>query len=220
MRFVDLQDEVKDLVNFTEAADKDFELVRIKGALNRRYESELLIAQQQGGATWFHVNQSVTWTGSTATLVLPAGLSKASLIELSDITDNDPGYPLPGEVFWLDHRTLQWGENGPAADKTIRLTYLSRPVTMVNDADEPELIPPEFRMLLVWSAAVFLRTKADEGSPQEWRHELNEARLNFWKTISRGRPHNVGSGVSKWREASVSGAQVTQDGSSISQDNN
>jgi hypothetical protein len=221
MRFIDLQNEVADLVGFTDGAvsNSGFSTDIIKRAINRRYEAETLLAQQHGRRSWFHKVQSFTWSSGEETLTVPASISSAAIIRLEDITNNDPGSSLPPEVFWKDNKTLQWGSTSPGSDITIRATYFARPVEMVNDADEPELIPPEMRMLLVWSAAVFLRQKADEGAPGQWLEMLNEERMTFWKWLSKARPQSdTASGA--FYDITIDGAQVTQDGASISQDNN
>jgi hypothetical protein len=220
VRFVDIQDEVKDLINFTSAADQDFTLNQVKKAINRAYEREVLRAQQAGYRLWFHKTDEFTWPASSVTRELPSGLQQALILTLEDVTDVDPGTPLPHEVHWKDNRTLQWGQEGPASARTVRATYYARPTALVNDGDEPELIPPEQRMLLVWSSAVLIRQKADEGAPQDWKDELREARFDFWKAISRGRPYYGSGQGSKWQDPSITGAQATQDGSSINQDNN
>jgi len=200
-------------------ADQDFTETQVKKAINSRYALECLHGQQQGRRTWFHRVQSFTWAASSTTLVLPPSVSQAGIMTFEDITDRDPGYPLPSLVFWLDSRTLQWGDTSPGSARTIRATYFARPVDMVSGSDEPELIPPEYHMLLVWSAAIYLRQKADEGAPPAWLEQLNEERLNYWKAISRPRPSS-GGGPGSLYDITVSGAQVTQDGSSINQDNN
>lgn len=212
--------ELKDLLNFTSGvADQDFSDVQLKRALNKRYALECILGQQHGKRTWFHKQQTFTWPASEETLQLPQQIEQAGIYHLEDITDRDPGYPLPAMVFWLDNKTLQWGDTSPGTARTIRATYFARPGDMVAEHDEPDLIPPEHRMLIVWSAAVFLRQKADEGAPPSWMEQLNEERLNFWKAMSKGRPSN-GTGTGSLYDIHISGAQVDQDGSSINQDNN
>ena len=222
MRFKELQDEVADLVGFTDGAvsNSGFSSAQIKKALNLRYKTETLLAQQEGRKVWFHKTQQFTWPSATTTLTLPSTVDQVNLIRFEDVTTHDPGDPLPGEVFWKDNRTLQWGATSPAQDTTIRATYFARPAEMVNDNDEPELIPPEHRMVLVWSAAIYLRQKADERAPGDWTLELNEARMNLWKALSRGRPLSGNGGPGSYYDIAISGAQADQDGSSINQDNN
>ena len=196
MNFLELQDEVSDLVNFTTGVtDQDFTTAQIKKALNFRYKKEVAVGQQEGGRNWFKKIQSVTWPVNQITLVLPSQISRVGIIRIEDITSIDPGFEVMvselgdyGDVFWLDNNTLQYGQTGPNEAKTLRFTYLARAAEMVSDDDVPELIPDELHMLLVWSAAAYLRLKADEAVPNGWMQELDEARLDFWKMVSRGRP--------------------------------
>lgn len=221
MRFSELISEVQDLLNFNpSAADQDFTEAQVKKALNIRYGLECNMGQMHGRRTWFHRVQSITWTSGEETLLLPSSVSQAGIMKLEDITDRDPGYPLPETVFWKDSKTLQWGDTAPGSDRTIRVTYFARPVDLVAAGDEPELIPPEHHMLLVWSAAIYLRQKADESVPQTWLEQHYEERLNFWKAMSRSRPMSGLGGPGSMYDITVSGDQVTQDGSSINQDNN
>lgn len=221
MNFLEIQDEVKDLLNFTSGtADQDFTDLQIRRSINRRYAREVAVAQQHGGMTWFHKVQEFTWETSDVTLTLPSELDGANIIMFEDVTDSDPGDGLPSGVFWKDNRTLQWGDAGPTSDRTLRLTYMARPLEMASDNDAPELIPAHLRMLLVWSAAIYLKWKAEETAPNDWKSELEEHRLDYWKYISRGRPFlGQGARVNKWPDLSIVGAQADQDGSSISQDN-
>lgn len=219
MNFLELQNEVRDLINFTSGTtDQDYTTAQVQKAINVRYALEVLIGQQHGKRTWFQKFFEFTWPASAETVTIPTNINQAQVLKFEDITNRDPGDPLPASIFWKDNQTLQWGSTSPAQDTTIRATYLARPAEMVNDSDEPSLISPEHHMLLVWSSAIYLRQKADENAPGAWLEQLHEDRLTYWKALSRGRPL-AGGGPAAYYDVLVSGAQVDQDGSSIGQDN-
>lgn len=195
MNFLDMQNEVKDLINFTAAADADFTDAKVKGAINARYKHEVVQAKQHGSRDWFRTKQAFTWPGSTVSITLPSGLERGDLVLFEDCTTTDPGVPLifdsfghAGDVHWLDHRKLQWGTSGPGSDRTLKVTYLAQAELLVDDEQEPLLIQPEHRMLLVWSAACYLRLKADERIPDDWKTAYREHQMDYWKAVSRGRP--------------------------------
>ena len=170
---------------------------------------------------------SGTWAASTATMTVPNVVNQTTFLWLEDVTDNDPGYELSiasdslsgAEIFWLDNRTLQWGEDGPSVAKTLRFHYLARPVEMVNGNEIPDLVPEDFHELLVLSAGVYLRFKADEGAPETWRAALDEARLDFWKEVSIARPRAAGRSIRRV-DALADYDAPSQDRSSISSDQN
>jgi len=87
---------------------------------------------------------------------------------------------------------------------------------LINDSDTPDFFPDGHRELLWWSTACDLRKRADEEVPQIWYTTLEELRMDFWKHISYGRPqYGNESSVMNISDVSISGAQATQDGSSI-----
>ena len=228
MDFKGLQDEVSDWINFTAGvAQQDFTTAQLKKAINAAYKREVAKARQEGGSNFFVKYNTATWTASASTLVVPNIVNQTTFLWLEDITDNDPGYELSisdnslsgSELFWLDNRTLQWGEDGPSVAKTLRFHYLARPVDMVGDSEIPDLIPEDFHELIVLSAGVYLRFKADEMAPAEWKGALNEARMDFWKEVSIGRPRASGRTVRRINALSDYDAP-SQDRSSISSDQN
>ena len=193
MNFKELQDEVSDLLNFNSSqTDQDFTTSQIKKAINRGYLRETTKARQEGLSSHFKTRTDITWPSGSLTFSLP---QKRFLINMDDITDQDPGRmmtfsdnPLAGDLFWLDRNTMQWGESGPSSDKSLRAEFFSYPETLLNDDDEPSIIGPEHHELLFYSAAIDLRTRADEAAPMEWLRQQMELRIDLYKDLSRGRP--------------------------------
>lgn len=197
MNFLELQTEVKDLLNFNSGqTDQDFTTTQVKNAINRAYDREIVRARQHAMKAYFQKTDTLSWPASQLTMPLPANLKYKDLIRITDTTNADPGYELvfddtaqTADVFWKDSNTLQWGSAGPSQAKTLRFEYIASAVKMVADIDEPLLLPPEFHELLVWSAAIDLRRRADEASPGEWQAAYKELQTDLWKHVMRGRPH-------------------------------
>ena len=228
MNFLELQTEVQDWINFTAGvSDQDFSTDQIKRAINQAYKREVRKGRQEGGSNWFRKNMPQTWAASTTTLTLSDIFNQTNLLWVEDVTDSDPGYQVSigtdsfsnSEIFWLDNRTLQYGDSGPSTARTLRFHYMARPVDMVNDAEIPDLVPDDFHELLVLSAGVYLRYKADEMAPGEWKAALDEVRMDYWKEIALGRPRSTGQGVRRV-DAQADYDAPAQDRSSISTDNN
>ena len=196
MNFKELQDEVSDLLNFNSSqTDQDFTTSQIKKSINRAYLRETNKARQEGLSSYFKAVTTFTWPSGSKTFALPGNIQKRFIINMDDITDQDPGRmltfsdnPLVGDLFWLDRNTIQWGEDGPGADKSIRVEFFVYPETLLNDDDEPSIIGPEHHELLYYSAAIDLRTRADEAAPMEWLRQQMELRIDLYKDLSRGRP--------------------------------
>ena len=51
-------------------------------------------------------------------------------------------------------------------------------------------------------------------------YDLHDARLDYWKLLSRGRPHISSGTGTVLVNSNISGNQAPQDGRSINQDNN
>jgi len=204
MDFAELQDETKELLNFNASqADQDFTLAQVKSALNRAYRREYVRARQEGSRRYFISTTDVSWTAGSATLELPTRLQGAQIIRVTDVTNSNPGSELvfsdfgnTGDLFWLNRNTLQWGESGPGATKTLRFEYFPKITKMVEDDDEPNLVPPEHHDIIFWSAAIDLRNRADEMAPQAWLIERESLRMDLWKDISKNRPHTDTIGIS------------------------
>lgn len=212
MNFKELQDEVSELINFNSLqADQDFSATQIKNAINRAYAREYRKARQEGIRSFFFAYRDLTWDNGSLTMSLPEGMRGAQICKITDVTDDssgsgyhivvyDGGDPpegspswtsqsFSGAVFWKDRNTLQWGTSGPSEDKTLRFEFMAEPEKMANDDDVPELIPSDHHELIFYSASIDLRTRADEMAPPSWMSEREELRMDFYKDVSRGRPH-------------------------------
>lgn len=193
-------DELSFVLNFNEnQVSQDFSASRLRKALQWGYETVVRMAKIEGQKRWFKKNGTYTWASGVVRLALPNNFHQKSLLALWDATQNSPGFPLQvregfddGELFWYDNRTLQWGTQGPAADKTIFVEYLAEPevipVSTDFDAAEYDLVPPGHHWLIIYEAAVFLKEIADENVPQRIVTRLEEARHDYWKFLSLGRP--------------------------------
>lgn len=192
MNFGELVDLTGYILNFNDTqTDQDFSSKRLKQTLNLVYTSEINKAKQEGGKDYFTKLYTFTWPASQVTITLPFSLQQADLLGFEDITNTDPGIPVGVGgplVFWKDNKTLQWSSDGPPETLTIRVSYLASPAKMVDDADEPDLIPRDYRELLAWSAACWMRTVGDEGIPQMFAMKLDELRMDYYKQIALGRP--------------------------------
>ena len=198
MNFKELQDEVSELINFNSLqADQDFSALQIKKAVNRSYAREYRKARQEGIRRYFTTTLDITWSANTVTIELPNGLKHAQLCKVTDVSATDPGTAIVfdergflGDVFWKNRVTLQWGQTGPNEDKTLRFEFYPEPEKMNNDDDVPELLPPDHHELIFYSAAIDLKTRADEMAPPAWLNEREELRMDLYKDMSRGRPHS------------------------------
>jgi hypothetical protein len=217
-------------VNFNSGQDdQDFSEETILGAINMAYKKEVTLAKQEGSQRWFHMTQEpAVWLSGEVTYTVPSPLNRVAVLRIADVTEEiSSGTPLlwgeggsMSQVFWKNHKTLQWGTTGPTQDTTLRFMYVASPEELVNDDDYPELVPEEFHELLPLSAACILRLMADEICPVSWTTEQNEQRQLFWKFVSRGRPL-ADLSSSNWLDVPDAGAAVAdQDGQSISADNN
>jgi hypothetical protein len=199
MDFKTLQDEVSELLNFNSTqTDQDFTTTQIKKAINRAYAREYRKARQEGLRQWFSSVTEITWLSGAVTLSLPGSVKRNQISRIIDVTNSDPGCQLMvddngflGDVHWKDRSTLQWGSEGPSSNRTLRVEYMAEPEEMSADDDVPELIAPDHHELIFYSAAIDLRTRADEVSPQSWAMERQELRMDFYKDVSRGRPHST-----------------------------
>lgn len=192
-----LIDRTKLWLNFNEdQTDQDFSEAQILSVLNMVLTEECSLAKQEGARSWFRTSTEFTWAASEVTLTLPEPLSRVSMYRLVDVTDTTgPGARIlfsqegfTGDVFWKTRTVLQWGSTGPASERTLRAYYFATPEELVTDLDIPELIPDEFHELLPLSAAVVLRTMADDAAPQAWLMKQRDYRNRLWKFMSRGRP--------------------------------
>lgn len=195
----ELRSELAFLTNFSEStAAQDFVQARLNKAIQQSYRRVIESAKINGSHQFFHLrSQSFTWPVSTQTLAVPDSLVNKTIVDLYDITDGEPGFPLSfgrdsqdvGSVFWADYKTWQWATvGGPGAAMTLRAVYEATAEELVSDSDTPQLVPPQFHDLIVWKAARLLRKAADEAAPAPWEDEEYELVLDFYKHVSRGRP--------------------------------
>ncbi len=192
-----LRQEVAFLVNFTEGtADQDFTVARLNKAIQYAYRNEVRQAKLTGLSRWFKKVAQISWPASQVRYKLPNSLSKKNIIAFWDITNSDPGYVLDvrgdslsgSSLFWYEADTLQWASTGPSAATTLLIEYLADSEYLAADGDSPDLIPADYHDLLVWSAAIYLRTVGDEQPPSHWVAEREQFRYDFWKFLSKGRP--------------------------------
>lgn len=191
MNFGDLQDEVKDLLNFASGqVHQDFTEDQIKKSINRAYDREVRKARQEGITSYFIDDVTITWTSGATTYALTDPEDKAQLIQIWDVTNGQPGSPLEfNEDFrWKDRNTLEWLPSGPSEDRSLRFTFYELPKPMVANTEEPTLVRREFREILTYSAAIELRLRADEEAPASWERHLSESRMDWYKDLSKGRP--------------------------------
>lgn len=197
MNFKEMRSELAFLLSFNEGeADQDFATARLKKALQFAYDDEVRQAKLEGQYRWFKSNSQFTWPANQVTFTLSSSIAKAGIIDFWDITSSSPGVRLTvrenweqgGVVWWLKNDTLQWGNLGPQSDRTIQVDFLAVTEKLLDDTQIPNLMPPEYHWLIVWSAAVYLRQVADEGVPDSWFGRYKAMQMDYWKTLSRGRP--------------------------------
>ena len=139
----------------------------------------------------------IVWLSGAVTLALPSSIRRSQVARVLDVTSSDPGYEIVFDdsgflgVHWKDRGTLQWGSAGPGENRTLRVEYMPEPEEMSADEDEPALVSSDHHELIFYSAAIDLRTRADEVAPQSWLMERHELRIDFYKDVSRGRPHTT-----------------------------
>lgn len=162
-------------------------------ALNEAYKTVVHNAQKVTSRHNWRKCQDVVWPVSTTTLTIPYDLAQAQVQRIRDITSEEDGTAIfignsPGEseLWRLDKDTLQWGVAGPAAETTLRFEYLARAEELTSGNQEPELIPADYRMLIVWEAAIFLRSIADERTPKAWVDARDAMQKTYNKSISQG----------------------------------
>jgi hypothetical protein len=203
MNFSELKSETSELLNFnTGQTDQDFTASQIAKAVNRAYRREYVRARQEGVRRFFLATTDMVWPASTATVPLPGRLVGAQLLRVMDITGGLPGSEVifsddstTGDMSWADRNSLQMGTTGPGAEKTFRFTFFPSAEKLINDDDVPGLISEEHHELIFYSAAIDMRNRADEIAPQSWMYERESLRQDYWKDVSRNRPHDDVVGV-------------------------
>lgn len=204
-----LRTRVADKINFdVTQPDQDFAGTTsepnrlIDDALNESYANEYNEAKLEVSPEWFIQDYSFTWPASTSQLdlrTINASLTDHSILKLMDETNDSEGEEVwvrkvthHSPIMWRNRYTLQWGTEGPGQAKTMRAIYMPEPKEMLDELDEPELIPTEHRWLLVWSACVILRDMADEAAPQRWIQHLQELRERFHLVLAQGKVQRPG----------------------------
>ena len=195
MDYVTIKDQLDFyLNNDSTATGADFTAARLKQAINFAYREEVRSAVNEGSRRWYMTTQQLTWPASQLTLALPPGLSQKGLIRIEDVTNADPGAEIlfdvtgwRGGIFWKDRNTIQWGSQGPAAAVTLRVLFFAEPTPLDKDGDEPDLIPSAFHDLIALSAAIWLRSVADE-PPASWMRMRQDMRADLYKFLSKGKP--------------------------------
>ena len=142
-------------------------------------------------------DETLTWAADVATLTLPAYLAESDILHIEDITNYATGSTLwvsgktehyTPEIFFQNRTPLRWGEDGPGAATTLRITYLPQAEHLKEPDAEPSHIPSQYRWLLVWTAAILGRQAADEGAPGQWLAAQQEWRQRFHMALAKGRP--------------------------------
>lgn len=196
-----LRQELQLLINFNpNQTDQDFAgpssnaNALLDRFLYQAYVKETNAAKLEIGFQEFILRHSLTWTASEQTKVLPRKLIDHQIYKIDDETDSIPGTPLwvgtdggrSSIVAWRDRNTLQWGSAGPGSDRTLMCFYAASANRLVEASQEPELIPPQYRYLLVWSAAIIARSHSDEAVSPLWLAERAEWRQQYHLLLSRG----------------------------------
>lgn len=201
----DLRDLTSWIVNFNEGqTDQDFAgpstdaNKHINRALNLCYSKELELAIQNCGVRAFMRRTSFTWPADATSLDIPWELRGKTIHRFKDNTSLSPGPTLAiwddmvdGSGMFMKSVDKYGWYPAPSSDLTIRVIYIADANDLINDGDEPELLPLRNRELIAWSAAVWLRTVADEAPPQAWLMEREEQRQRWWKTLTMGYPQGI-----------------------------
>lgn len=174
------------------AADPD---KHYRSLINEAGDKEVEDASLVGHRDRFIKYHEFVWPAATVTLAVPAPLLNLEIRYMHDVTNDVVGTRLPwtdgrpGEgVFLKENKTMQWGSSGPSADTTIRATYMTHFVEMTLPIDEPELIAPRYRWILVWSALDIAQTIGDQRVPQDVQRHLDKWRETWYAHLAKGSP--------------------------------
>lgn len=184
---------------------QDFTRAKLLTLLNMAYRQAFKYAMIHSPKEWQQGSVDITWPASQAELELPVGLQSKNILDIRNITSDSVGYqvavahgPNYHDVFFKDYKTLQYRTDGWTTAQTLRVTYRIEPERLELESQEPTLIPPYHRDLLVLGTAILARQQVDEGSPPAWQKTYDEYLLAYTKLMSRGRP-----------EARVPGIMIT-----------
>lgn len=168
-------------------------------AINEAYLDEINTAVLQCSARPFTGWQTFVWSSGQLTYQLPVGMDRTDILSIFNTTSSTRGSPLvvgdrlsAQALVWRDRRTMEWGSSGPGADTTLAFQYIMSPEELTQQDDEPQLIPPRFRYLLVWGALLILRDYGDENAPRSWVRKREDMRAKFQKFMSATSPRRTG----------------------------
>lgn len=170
----------------------------IDGFAQEAYEAIVEdVVNDVGRPEHFRACVDVTWESSDVTYTLPSWLDYTSLVEVRDITHDTIGEPKwirplgasnTSEIWWKTPGVLQWGNNGPGFDSTLRIWYI-QPEELDSELSEPTLLPHRFRMLWKWEAALLARRYKDEDTvPMHWAMQTKDWRRRFHHALMQGSP--------------------------------
>ena len=183
-----LREKVAFILNFNEGqVDADFSNAQIDMAINESYLDEVSAAMEEGDSRWFHHTQELIWPQGQRTLTLPDSIAGKNIINIKCTSEDKT-------IYLQDYNRLAWDKvTPPSATKNLTVSYMPEPSTLINDTDEPHLIPRRHRHLIAWAAAILLRQIADETSPKQWMMRQMTLRHRFWADITKGRPIEGGT---------------------------
>jgi hypothetical protein len=197
-----LRDLVGWIVNFDNTApQQDFigpstdTYKHIDRALNLSYQQEVNLATQNAARGYFQRVHAFTWSADTQTMTIPSVILRKPIIAIYDATDSTPGSIIPlwdaltagSGLYNKDVATWGWTPV-PSSARTLNVLYIASAEAMKDIADEPDLIPTEYRELLAWSASILLREVADGNAPPPWYMKQDSLRKQFWKMVASGSP--------------------------------
>ncbi len=168
-------------------------------SLNQVYSDIVEEAKQSAAAEHFIARSQIVWPANQNILELNDNLVGKEIRVVYDITDSqrptilDIGNnPVEADIYWISPTALKW-YNGPSAEKTLLFEVYTCADEMVEDDDEPVLIPRQFRNVLVWGTAIYQRDIQDERTPGPWNARYLRLLEAYIKHISRLRPNRIDS---------------------------
>lgn len=131
---------------------------------------------------------SLTWPANQVELELPTWLQNATIEQVVDITEGEPGYQVNvGKsctsngwyIFWAKAGVLSWGVSGPDSAKTIRFLYVGDSPDLKTEIDTVDFIPERYKWTLSKGARIKAKSNANEEAPQLWVAEYVNMRNDF-----------------------------------------
>lgn len=179
--------------DFDGSADDQWK--KIDSCINEAQSEEWNKAKNETNPEYFLASTNIVWGTGLATLTIPNDLVDQQLYEIRDITNGSPGTLLwvfdsskneIATVTILSRNQLAWGNSGPGYDATLNITFTIDPIEMRNGTDVP-LIPFRHRWLLVNSASIVARERADEQAPIAWMRTRENQRRDMYFDMFKGR---------------------------------